>query len=124
MNKQMIIELYLYSEKGYFESRDPWQLSTILKSGTSRHGPQTGYHISKQSFIEFSPEQKEIHARVVDIANKYNIELKIYDLAKLRFMFRAYFKKVHEIPTVIIGKKKLIGNITDEQIMNVLKINF
>ena len=116
----MKIELYLYSEKGCIESGNPWYLSGILKSGTSRHGPSTDHIISKESFIEFSSEQKEIHARVVDIANRYNIELKIYDLAKLRFAFRAYFKRVHEIPTIIIGKKLITGNITEEQLTKVL----
>lgn len=75
----------------------------------------------KQRVVELPDEVKRIKNLLMDLALKHNIEMKVYDKTRIRDALRAFFKGIYKTPTVIIGRHKLTGNITEEQIIKALK---
>ncbi|MDO9538264.1 MAG: hypothetical protein Q7J68_08095 [Thermoplasmata archaeon] len=117
----MKIELYLNSEKGHLKAGYPYYETLSSKSIGTWHGPSSGYYIPKDVFVGYSEEEKEMRDQITRMADKYNFELKVYDVSKTRYRFRAFFKGVRETPTAVIGRKKFIGTISEDEILAAIK---
>ena len=75
----------------------------------------------KQRFVELPDEVQKMKDLLMDLALKHNVEINVYDKTRIRDAVRAFFKGVRKTPTVIIGRHRLTGNITEEQIIKALK---
>ena len=75
----------------------------------------------KQTIVDLPDEVQKMKNLLMDLALKHNIEMNVYDKTRIRDALRAFFKGIHKTPTVIIGRHKLTGNITEEQIIKALK---
>ena len=115
----MKIEVYLNSERGVVKGTGRENLPAL------GYGGQIGrkydsWHV-KKTFVGLPPEEKELINKLERVAARFNVEFSVYDVAKTRHAFRAYFKGVRGIPSVVIGRKKLTGNITEEELIEVLE---
>ena len=61
-----------------------------------------------------------MHEMLNTLAREHNAELIVYDMAKGSHILIAYLKGVRKIPSVIIGKKKLSGQISEKNIRKIL----
>ena len=117
--REMKIEIYVNSERGVVKGIGRENLPAL------GYGGQIGrkydsWHV-KKAFVGLPPEEKELIDKLEHVAARFNVEFSVYDVAKTRHAFRAFFKGVRDTPTVIIGRKKLTGNITEEQLIEALE---
>jgi len=112
----MRIELYLDSEKGVVRSGENRALHRASASFTPVKEP-----LVKMAFVDFSEKEMEMRNQLERIAAQFGIEFSVYDIAGTRNALRAFCKGVRETPTVIIGKRKLTGNISEAQIVQAIK---
>ena len=116
----MKIELYLnsdeYMEKGV--NVKPQYLRHFRGQVSDEYD---GLLLTKQVFTELPDDVKKIQNLLEDLALKHDIEMYVYDATRIRDSIRAFFKGIRKTPTVIIGKQKLTGSITKEQIIKAIK---
>jgi len=118
--EEMRIELYLnsdeYMEKGV--SVKPQYLRHFRGQVSDEYDDLL---LTKQVFTELPDELKKLQNLLEDLAFKHDIEMYVYDTTRIRDSIKAFFKGIRKIPTVIIGRQKLTGNITKEQIIEAIK---
>ncbi len=78
-------------------------------------------HFVKEVFIGLSDKEKAMKELLERIAVQYNIELRIYDVRQRGHSYRAFYKRIHETPMVIVGKERLTGEVTEEQLTKVIR---
>jgi len=114
----MRIELYLNSEE------------YVVKSGTGHYmryfrGAASGDYDDQlrmsQKVVGLPEEVLNLKNLLERIASQHNIDMIVYDRTRLRDTVRAFFKGVRKTPTVIIGKCRFVGNITEKQLVEVVK---
>ena len=114
----MRIELYLNSDKG--------SVSGALSQNRTFHRASAIFTPVKEprvkmAFVDFSEKEMEMKSRVEHIAEQFQMELIVYDIAKSRYALRAFLKGIRETPTILIGKEKLVGVVTEAQLAKTLK---
>lgn len=114
----MKMEIYLNSDRGVVKGIGRENLPPLGYSGQIGK-KYDSWHV-KKAFVGLPPKEKELINKLVHVAAQFNVEFIVYDVAKTRYAFRAFFKGVRDTPTVIIGRKKLTGNITEEELTKVL----
>lgn len=117
----MRIELYIKSKEGTVKGAGEGILPH-LSMYRGKDSEEYAVNLrSKMEFFETSDDERKIIELLDRVASQHNVEMKIYDMARSRYAFRAFFKGIRKTPTIIIGRNKLTGNITEEQIVKVLK---
>lgn len=117
-NKQKKIELYLNSERGVVKGTGRENLPPLGYSGQIGK-KYDSWHV-KKTFVGLPTKERELINTLEHVVAKFNVEFIVYDVAKTRCAFRAFIKGVRDTPTVIIGRRKLTGNITEEELTKVL----
>ena len=116
-----IVELYIDSVKGISQGRNPYVASKNPYSMRRRLGSLEGnVKITTRTFAGWSEKDTRIIELLKSTSGRYGFELKIYDVARTSHILRAYVRGVRKIPSVIIGKKKLSGQITEKAIIKAL----
>lgn len=113
----MKIELYIKSKEGAVKGAGAGKLPGL---GWARQQWDPQLRV-KLAFVDISENERKLIELLDRLAGQHNVEMKIFDIARSRYALRAFFKGIRITPTVIIGRNKLSGNITEEQIVKVLK---
>ena len=81
-----------------------------------------GYNEKLITSIEewLSAEEVRVKEVVENYAESHGVKLKVYDRAGFWGNLRARFKGVGTTPTVIIGKQRFAGDITEDMLRNSL----
>ena len=117
----MRIELYIESKKVIVEGKNPYYNTAAGKNIVGMwHSRSDDCQFVKKANLYVSEKENKIKNELEIIASKHGFELNIFDISKTRDALGAFFKGVRETPTVIIGKNKLVGDITEEQLTKVL----
>ncbi len=116
-----IVELYIDSVKGISQGRNPYVARKNPYSMRRRLGSlEDNVKVTTRTFAGWSEKDKKLRNMLFTVAREHNAKLIVYDMAKGKHILIAYFKGVRKIPSVIIGKKKLSGQITEQAIRKAL----
>jgi len=116
----MRIELYLNSDKGTVKGEGAQNLPWSMRAGWT---PAKDSSLNvKMAFVNFTDKENELRVWLERISTEHNAEYFLYDIARTRHALRAFFKGVRKMPTVIIGKHKLTDDITEEQVIEAIKV--
>jgi hypothetical protein len=109
----MRIELYLNSEE------------YVVKGGTGQYmryfrgAASTDYDDQlrmSQKVVGLPKEVVKLRDMLESIAHRHNMDMIVYDRTRFRDTIMAFFRGVRKTPTVIIGKRRFVGDITEEDI--------
>ena len=115
------IELYLDSVKGITQGRNPYVASKNPYSMRRRLGSlEDNVKVTSRTFAGWSEKDIKLRNMLKQVVNEYNAKLVVYDMKKNSYILKAYFKGVRELPSVIIGKRIISGQITEKAIRNAL----
>jgi predicted DsbA family dithiol-disulfide isomerase len=117
----MKIEIYLNSEELMTKSSVNPYFRAFQGEVSNEYDDQL---LLKQRIVELPDEVKKMKTILEDLALKHNIEMNEYDTIRIRDAVRAFFKGIHKTPTFLIGKQKLTGKITEDQIIKAFKEQF
>ncbi|MDO9537433.1 MAG: hypothetical protein Q7J68_03840 [Thermoplasmata archaeon] len=114
----MKIELYLNSEEYAAKGGTGHYMRSFRGQESTAYDDQLRL---KQMFIELPEDIVNLKNMLEKIASQHTIEIMVYDRTRIRDTIRAFFKGVRKTPAVIIGKHRLTGNITEEQVTKAVK---
>ena len=120
-SKKKRIELYVDSVKGVSQGGNPYSAGKNPHRVRRRFGSLEGHvKVTDIAHAGWSEKEKKVKRTLDKLAEQYDFELVVYDVARTRHMLRAYFKGVRRIPQVIVGKHKMTGKLSEEKIIRAL----
>ena len=81
----------------------------------------SGRRYVRDVYIGLSDEEKAMKELLERMSIQYNVELRIYDVKQRRHYYRAFLKGIRETPIVIVGRERLTGEVTEEQLTKVIR---
>lgn len=115
----MIIEVYINYTKGIVKGSTPYGPNPWSQRRRMGSQEDTIFTVG-ESYSDLTPEEQKVLKTVQEYANEHGIEYKVHDISKTRESVRAFMKGVKESPTVVIGNRKFVSNITKDELKEAL----
>lgn len=115
----LIIKVYIKYTKAVLRGSTPYGPSPL--SQRRRLGSrEDSISVVTESCSDLTPEEHKVLDVVQEYSNEHSVEYKIIDISKTGKGIIASLKGIKESPTIVIGARKFVGQISPEDIQRAL----